>query len=127
MNHTKNNLSFLLGSNETVEDVVTKMNLLSRFFQSYSDLSGFIPFLETYKYVTGEVYLSRETFNSFPQTENLDIFFANLYFKPIYSFLTEGKMPLPWRTYLEYCNNNFHNPFLQVLIGICVHINSDLA
>jgi len=57
--------------------------------------------------------------------EILDVYFASLYLSRFLSFLENGEIVRPWEHYFTYCTNPHGIPFLQMLLGINAHINTD--
>lgn len=117
-------------SHETIFGVVGRMKVLLDFLKSDPQYYGFVPFLQTYYYITKDAaqkYVARKHFFwSLHDYEQLDIYFAKLYFKPMLTFLEHGEMTSPWKQYFEYCQHPQGVPFLQMLLGINAHINCDL-
>jgi hypothetical protein len=115
---------------ETIYGVMERMRMLLIIFEKEPKYRGLSPFLQTYYFVTREAagrYEQKE--NSFSHTrdhELLDVYFASLYFKPLLAFLEKGECLSPWKSYFAYCQNPRGIPFLQVLLGINAHINTDL-
>lgn len=112
---------------ESVYGVVGHMQLLQDYFFKHQKYHGLIPFLHTYYTVTKAV-ASKTDFKNPTALEQLDIHFASLYFNPIQQFLnTQTEHISPWKTYFSYCKKAKGNAFLEMLLGINAHINSDLA
>lgn len=112
---------------DTISDVLDLMNNLETNFQKDISMHKLIPFLHTYRFVTEAVYTRSTEFSEYPKTEKLDIAFAKLYFEPVKRFIVGDKVGPPWENYFDFCKKGRDIPFLQVLAGICVHINSDLV
>lgn len=116
-------------SKESIYDVIGRMEVLLDYFNQ-NNLSGFIPFLKTYYFVTkaaAEKYLFyRHFFWSLSDYQRLDIYFASLYFKPMYEFLNHGTAHRPWQAYFDYCQKPDGFAFIQMVLGINAHINADL-
>ena len=115
---------------ETIHGVLARMKELLKFFGSNPQYKRLIPFLETYHIVTETVLKKRiESPNFYDNPEDLerlDVVFASLYFKPLKTYLETGKSEPPWAGYFSYCEKD-GIPFLQMLLGINTHINSDLC
>lgn len=112
---------------ESVYGVVGHMQLLQDYFFKHPKYYGLIPFLHTYYTVTKAV-ASKTNFKNPLALEQLDIHFASLYFNPIQQFLNNQIEHIsPWKTYFAYCKKAKGNPFLEMLLGINAHINSDLT
>ncbi len=112
---------------ESVYGVVGHMQLLQDYFFTHPEYYGLIPFLHTYYTVT-KMVASKTDFKNPVALEQLDIHFASLYFNPIQQFLNhEIEHISPWKTYFEYCKQTKGNAFLEMLLGINAHINSDLV
>lgn len=115
---------------EDVLGIVGRMQVMLDFFATHSRYTGFIPFLQTYFIITKTVALrmhADQPFQNPKALQKLDVYFANLYFQPLRTYLKTGKAPSPWKTYFEYCSKPGGVPFLQMLLGINSHINGDLA
>lgn len=112
---------------DSIEDVIHKMELLSRSFESNKELHPLLSFLKVYLLVTKKVHERSLSgyFNNPKKLEELDIHFANLYFKPIFAYLENHVYQSPWSNYLKYSENNT-DPFILMLLGINSHVNSDL-
>jgi len=115
---------------ETMYGVIGRMKVLLTYFDRKQEYSSLLPFLKTYYYVTeagAEKYLKyKHYFYNLQDFVKLDVYFATLYFKPLFLFLTEGELVKPWQTYFHYCRRGDGVPFLQMLLGINAHINADL-
>lgn len=112
---------------ESVYAVVGHMQLLQDYFFKHPEYYGLIPFLHTYYTVTKAV-AGKTDFKNPIALEQLDIHFASLYFNPIQQFLNNQTEHIsPWKTYFAYCKKAKGNAFLEMLLGINAHINSDLA
>lgn len=112
---------------ESVYGVVGHMQLLEDYFFKHPEYYGFIPFLHTYYTVTKAVAGKTDFINP-SALEQLDIHFASLYFNPIQQFLNnQTEHTSPWKTYFAYCKQAKGNAFLEMLLGINAHINSDLT
>ncbi len=115
---------------ETIFDVIGRMKVLLEFFKRNSKHKNLVPFLKTYYLITKSV-AERSVehsyyFRNLRLMHELDIYFANLYFAPLKNFLIEGRLHKPWQTYFAYCRRQDGIPFVQMLLGINAHINSDL-
>lgn len=115
---------------ETIFDVIGRMEVLLEFFIRNPKYHNLVPFLETYYLITKSVAeRSVEKKNYFIDrrgVEKLDVYFASLYFRPLKEFLLRGKCITPWKSYFEYCKHETGIPFVQMLLGINAHINTDL-
>lgn len=129
--HLKNLLLIKDLKKETIYSVIGRMEALLSIFHSNSELNHLIPFLQTYLFVTKRVnqkmFIKSGTYKNYRAMEFLDIYFASLYFKPLYEYLVNNKFSKPWMNYFTYCEIEFDSPFTQVLLGINVHINADLC
>jgi hypothetical protein len=116
---------------ETIFGVVGRMEVLIDLFTQHPKYHVFLPFLKTYYFVTknaAEKYLKKKHFfYNLKDYEELDVYFASLYFKPLSAYLIEGKKESPWNTYFNYCLRSDSLPFLRMLLGVNAHINGDLA
>ncbi len=116
---------------ETIFGVIGRMEILKVMFESDKKYRNFLPFLEVYylvtKHVAERAVERRNYFNNYAKVERLDVNFANLYFKPMLAYLLLGEKPTPWKTYFDYCERPNGIPFVQMILGINAHINSDLA
>lgn len=113
---------------KNIKYVVKRMNHYLKYFEK-NDLEGFIPFLKTYNFVTEKVEAKKKIKNYYSDPKSmelLDIYFANLYFKPLEKFIKENKTTKPWGKTFEYFQKD-QIPMVQVLTGINVHINADLC
>lgn len=99
-------------------------------FKSSHELKNLIPFLEVYylvtKLVAQKAVQNREFFEDFEKVNQLDVFFAARYFKPIENFILNEEKVSPWENYLKYSENSSSFAFVQMLLGINAHINGDL-
>ncbi|MDP3741669.1 MAG: DUF5995 family protein, partial [bacterium] len=115
---------------ETIFDIVGRMKVLLEFFKRNPRHKNLVPFLKTYYLITKSVAERRlERKKYFADTtglDRLDAHFADLYFRPLREYLLRGKMKKPWQTYFKYCERKDGIPFVQMLLGINAHINSDL-
>jgi hypothetical protein len=115
---------------ETIYGVIGRMEVLLEYFEKNPKFHSLTPFLKTYYLVTkasSEKYIAyKHYFHNIRDHELLDIYFATLYFKPLLYYLQTGKALSPWKHYYSYCKKPDGLPFLQMLIGINVHINADL-
>lgn len=115
---------------ENVVGVIGRMEVLLDYFRGNTKCHRLVPFLMTYYLVTkavAEKYITRKHyFSNIKDLEILDVYFASLYFKPLLDFLEDGKKEKPWETYFDYCMLPHSSPFLQILLGINAHINTDL-
>lgn len=115
---------------ETIYGIIGKMEVLLDFFEKTPQYHGLIPFLMTYYLVTktsAERYIRyKHYFWNLRDHEILDVYFASLYFKPLFTFLDTGVCLPPWKHYFEYCRKPGGIPILQILLGINAHINTDL-
>lgn len=115
--------------NESIYDVIGRMEVLIEIFNKDKNYHQLIPFLYTYYLVTKAVvekYTSQKKFfANIEELEKLDVYFASLYFKPLLAYLENRNIPKPWQTYFEYTSTN-GIPFLQLMLGINAHINADL-
>lgn len=115
---------------ESIYSIVGRMEVLIDMFSKRHELRGLLPFLKTYYFVTrqaGEKYiLYKEYFDHPKDYEILDIYFASLYFKPLYAYLEEHAYHKPWQHYFHYTTKSDALPILQILLGINAHINTDL-
>jgi hypothetical protein len=112
---------------ESVLKIMGRMDVLATYFEKHQP--SFVPFLKTYYVVTravAEKSIHKGYFNNPLQLEVLDAYFASLYFKPVSTFVCTGKKDTPWETYFTYCKKKKGIPFVQMLLGINAHINTDL-
>lgn len=91
-------------------------------------------FLKTYQIVTNEVINlnsnDNKYFHDFEELQNLDIKFAEEFFKPLNIYLKGNKNNLKetaWNEFFKYINRKDAIPFVVMLLGINSHINGDLA
>ena len=135
---TKKDESALLGvfsleekENETIYDVIGRMETILSYCSRTGQHAGVVPFLETYYLVTKNVaerHLENNLyFKNFTKLEELDVFFASLFFNPAKDYFNGQLTSELWKTYFEYCSKKDGRPFLQMLLGINVHINADLV
>lgn len=115
---------------DSIYSVVGKMQTYSNYFRVNKKYDHLLPFLTTYKLVTEQVVLKNqvesEYFADFGKMSELDCHFADLYFGPLAEYLAKEETVTPWLNYYDYCENGHDSPFLQILMGINVHINADL-
>ncbi len=132
MNQTKVSRLLSIGNVEGSDmyDVIGRMKVLLEFFKRQKRYKNLTPFLKTYHLITKSVAersLEDNNFFKNPMALNhLDVHFANLYFRPLKYYLVNNRMVRPWQTYFRYCERADGIPFLQMLLGINAHINSDL-
>lgn len=111
--------------------VLGRMEVYLDICETDPKLHGISPFLYTYSLITKTVAVKRLERNCIFQDkdslEDLDIYFAELFFAPFMQYLKTGIAPAPWKTFFEYCGDSNGQPFLQMLLGINAHINGDLA
>lgn len=123
--------SLLIGEDkETIYSIIGRMQTVLDIFRAHEKYKGLVPFLQVYYFVTRHVAyrgLSKRYFHQYPSLETLDVAFAKLYFDPLKAFLFTDQMAEPWRTYYTYCSRNDGLPFVQMILGINTHINTDLA
>lgn len=114
---------------ESIFNVIGRMEILIEHFSENKIYHHLLPFLNTYYLVTKAVvkkYTSEKNFfTNTKDLERLDVYFASLYFTPLLKFIETGTAPKPWETYFKYTSND-GIPFLQLILGINAHINSDL-
>lgn len=119
-----------ISSQENIYSVIGKMETLLEFFKSNPKYKSLCPFLETYLLITKSVAekysLKKSIFQNLPQLQNLDIYFAKLYFQPLLKYLKTKEKTKPWKTYFEYCELENGIPLIQLMLGINSHINTDL-
>lgn len=120
-------ISLLDLKKKSIDNIIDEMERLLFKFSNDKSKHSLKSFLKVYLLVTKKVNdLKSKNFFDKPQDlEVLDIHFANLYFKPVYRFLTKRMRSTPWSNYLKYSQRNI-DPFILMLIGINSHINSDL-
>lgn len=115
---------------ETIFDVVGRMKVLLEFFKRNKKYKNLAPFLKTYYLVTKSVAERRVEHKSYfsnpAAMDHLDVYFADLYFRPLKAYLLRRALVKPWQTYFRYCEKKDGIPFVQMLLGINAHINSDL-
>lgn len=115
---------------ENIFDIIGKMQVLLDELKKFPYHKGLMPFLETYYLVTKKVAEKniehKHYYKNYNQLEKLDLHFASLYFKPLNSYLKKREYIKPWQTYFKYCKDSNGIPFVQMLLGINVHINADL-
>lgn len=125
------NLTITQLERETLETIIGRMDSSLKLFEKNQEFNHFIPFLQTYLYVTKgvaeRIRNSDGFFKDINKMEQLDVFFAKLYFDPLREFICNGKLTSPWKNYLLFCREGYDSPFIQLLVGINVHINSDLT
>lgn len=117
-------------SQESIFGVIGRMEILLDYLSVTPGKENLIPFLKTYYWVTkraAEKYvLYKHYFWSLKDYEALDVYFASLYFKPLLAYLEKKEVAKPWSSYFDYCQKKDGLPFLQILLGINAHINTDL-
>lgn len=115
---------------ETIFGVIGRMEILLDYFATNPKYKNLIPFLKTYYWVTKKAadkyLLKKHYFWNMRDYEQLDIYFATLYFKPLLAFLEKKPITKPWQPYFEYCQKKDGLPLLQIVLGINAHINADL-
>jgi hypothetical protein len=115
---------------ESIYSMIGRMEVLLDFLDANPEYAPLTPFLKTYYFVTRasatKFLLYKHYFSSLRDYEALDVYFASLYFTPMLRFLMTGNTDAPWKTYFEYCMSGEDNHFLQIMLGINAHINSDL-
>ncbi len=115
---------------ESIYGVIGRMEVLLDFFLGNPQLYTLVPFLKTYYFVTkksADKYIFyKHYFWSLKDYETLDVYFASLYFEPLLAYLENREVPAPWKNYFAYCQKENGIPFLQIILGINAHINSDL-
>lgn len=113
---------------DTIADLIEKMENLKQVLLERRETS-LIPFLEAYLKITRGVKEARENdeFDNPEALENLDLKFAQLYFRPLRKYLLEDEKTSPWRNYFDYIERDYSIPLLELLLGINAHVNSDLA
>ncbi len=116
---------------ESIFGIIGRMETLVNYFESVKKYSGLIGFLKTYLAVTQKVeakYVKKSDYYlNIKKLEQVDIEFASLYFKALKSYLISEKKLSPWKEYFNYCEEGGGWYFLQMLLGIHVHINADLC
>lgn len=110
----------------SVKQVLEIMSELEALFVSDKAYKNLLPFLYTYKLVTTTIYNNLSLFEDQNSLEKLDVYFANLYFLPLYRYLNTNAKKTPWKTYFDYCEKDKCIPIVSVLLGINAHVNSDL-
>lgn len=127
----KNLLIFSDYKKESIYSIIGRMESTLTIFKNNNEFNHLIPFLQTYLFVTKRVadkmLESKHSYKDYKSVEQLDIYFASLYFKPLYEYITKSEVAKPWSTYFTYCETGIDSPFTQVLVGINVHINADLC
>lgn len=117
-------------SKESIFGIIGRMEVLIDYLSTQPKHKHLIPFLKTYYWVTkcaAEKYvLYKHFFWSLKDYEELDVYFASLYFKPLLLYVEEDHKTTPWKHYFEYCEKPNSLPLLQILLGINAHINTDL-
>jgi hypothetical protein len=115
---------------ETIYGVVGRMEVLMDYFLGNPSLYPLVPFLKTYYFVTkksaDKYVFYKHYFYNLKDYETLDVYFASLYFEPLLRFLEKKEVAPPWQHYFDYCQKIGGIPFLQIILGINAHINSDL-
>jgi hypothetical protein len=115
---------------ETIYGVIGRMEVLLDYFLGTPTFYPLIPFLKTYYFVTkksaDKYVFYKHYFYSLKDYEALDVYFASLYFEPLLRFLENKEVAPPWAHYFEYIQKPGGIPFLQIILGINAHINSDL-
>lgn len=126
----KNLLTIKELKGETIFDVVGRMKVLLEFFKRNPKHKNLVPFLNTYYLITKSVAERRLEHQKYfidpDRLDALDAYFAQLYFTPLKNYLSQKKLQKPWQTYFRYCERKDGIPFVQMLLGINAHINSDL-
>lgn len=115
---------------ETIYGIVGRMEILLDYFLGSPALYPLIPFLKTYYFVTkssaDKYVLYKHYFWSLRDYELLDVYFAKLYFEPLLHYLEGKEVASPWQHYFNYCRNPNGIPFIQIILGVNAHINTDL-
>jgi Family of unknown function (DUF5995) len=115
---------------ETVLSIIGRMEMLLDLFKGEKKYENFAPFLHVYQMVTKKVQeknaFEKGFYNNYPALEDLDVYFAHLFFKPLRDYINKGEVSKPWQVYFEYCSRENGIPFVQLLLGINAHINADL-
>lgn len=115
---------------EGILEIVGRMKVVLEFFKRNQKYKNLVPFLKTYYLITKSVAERRlerkRYFQDTDALDALDVYFADLYLKPLKAYLLQGKKLSPWRVYFEYCEKKRGIPFVQMLLGINAHINADL-
>lgn len=111
-----------------IEEVLAKMNDFEAFLKK-EEKESFLPFLRAYKIITEKVIEGKDKglFDNPEELEELDMFFAELYFNAMKTYFNKGEKETPWKTYLEYMERDDSRPLIELLLGINAHINADLA
>lgn len=116
---------------KNIIELIGKMETLQEYFKNNKKYKPLRPFLKTYTLVTKEVakkqIQNKGFFEEDKQLEKLDLEFANLYLEPLKEYLINKKKKQPWNSYLKYCEKEDSKAFLQMFIGIHIHINADLC
>jgi len=119
-----------LEKDTTIYDVIGRMEILLDIFKDNEEYNGLHPFLYTYCLVTKNVaekcILNKNYFTNINSLQRLDVYFASLYFTPLLDFLNNNDVSPPWQTYYNYSKEKYPIPFIQILLGINAHINTDL-
>jgi hypothetical protein len=115
---------------ESIYGIIGRMEVLMDIFKSDPRYHNLIAFHEVYYLVTKKVadyrYLKPNMFKDIDALNKFDVIFASLYFKPLKEFLMHSKSITPWETYFNYSKKDHTNHFVQMLLGINAHINTDL-
>jgi len=126
----KQNLKGIFSKSENIFEVIGKMQTLIEYFKDTKKYNSLLPFLETYYLVTKKVAeknIQNENYYQNPKAlETLDIEFAWQYFISLEKYLKSKTKKMPWKNYFTYCEKN-KLAFLEMFIGINVHINADLC
>lgn len=129
--HTLSNILTIKNDRQYILfDIIGRMKVLLEFFKRNPKYKNLVPFLKTYFLITKSVAERQVEYKVYfdhpDKLQQLDAYFANLYFRPLKAFLLHGKILTPWRCYFQYCQRSDGIPFVQMLLGINAHINSDL-
>lgn len=119
----------IFDGNETIFSIVGRMESLISLVKSNKKYHGLHPFLETYYYVTKKVVensiKNKKYFKDFKSLEKLDVRFARYYFGPV-SEMIKNTHSGQWKELFDYCDRKDSIPLVKMLVGINIHINSDL-
>ncbi|MFB6203905.1 MAG: DUF5995 family protein [Candidatus Nanohaloarchaea archaeon] len=118
-----------IGEPSTIEDVIEGMEALQQFLGERERYRSLLPFLKAYYRVTSSVQeRKRQGFFDHPgEMDRLDVVFARRYFEPVKEYLDGEDPGRPWSPYFDYCRRNDSMASLEMMLGINVHINADLA
>lgn len=120
-----------LSRSNDIFDVLGRMEVVAQVLQEEPRLKSINAFFRTYMFVTKEVasdnLRQKHNFDNWRQTEQLDIEFAKLFFKPLEGYLNSQDAPKPWQEFFAYCEDPNSIAFCRLLLGINAHINGDLA